>query len=58
MSRSMGSSVGIATGYGLEDRDSIPGRDKISLFATESRTTLRDPPSLLSNGYRERFSRR
>jgi hypothetical protein len=27
------SSVGIATGYGLDDRSSIPGRDKIFLFS-------------------------
>jgi hypothetical protein len=33
-------SVGIAMGYGLEGRDSIPGRDKIFLFSITSRPAL------------------
>jgi hypothetical protein len=33
-------SVGIATGYGLDGRGSIPGRDKIFLFSRESRSAL------------------
>jgi hypothetical protein len=32
--------VGIATAYGLDTRDSIPGRDKIFLCSTASRPTL------------------
>jgi hypothetical protein len=29
-----GSSVGVAKGYGMDCRDSIPGKDKIFLFCT------------------------
>jgi hypothetical protein len=34
------SSVGIAIGYGLDDRGSIPGKGRIFLFATTSRPPL------------------
>jgi hypothetical protein len=45
------SSVGIATGFGLDGRDSILGRSK-SLFSTpQGPDRFRVPPSLLSNGY-------
>jgi hypothetical protein len=37
--RSRDSSVGIATSYGLDSQDSIPGKGKIFLF-TASRTNL------------------
>jgi hypothetical protein len=35
-----GNSVGIATGYGLNGRSSIPGSVKIILFSTACRTAL------------------
>jgi hypothetical protein len=40
------SSVDMAMGYGMDGRDSIPGKGKILLFSTESRPTLRptEPP--------------
>jgi hypothetical protein len=38
--RSRDSSVGIATGYGLDCRVSIPGRGKIFVFSTASRQAL------------------
>jgi hypothetical protein len=34
------SAVGVATGYGLDGRRSIPGKSKIFLFFTTSRLTL------------------
>jgi hypothetical protein len=37
---SQDSSVGIVTGYGLDGRGSIPGRDKIFLFSIASRPAL------------------
>jgi hypothetical protein len=50
--RSRGSSVGIAMGYGLDDRDSIPGRGK-KLFSTPQRLDqLWCPRSLISSGYK------
>jgi hypothetical protein len=36
IARSRDSSVGIATGQELDDRDSIPGSGKIFLFSTAS----------------------
>jgi hypothetical protein len=39
--RTRDSSVGIATGYGLEDQGSNPGRSKIFLFSTAPRPALR-----------------
>jgi hypothetical protein len=51
VTRIQGSSVGVATGYRLDDQGSIPGRDK-RLFSTQQRPNqLQNPPSLLSNGY-------
>jgi hypothetical protein len=43
---SRGSSTGTATGYGLDDRGSIPRRGKIFLFSVASRPALRptQPP--------------
>jgi hypothetical protein len=38
-------SVGIATGYGLDGRDSNPDRDKVFLFSTTSRPAETHPPS-------------
>jgi hypothetical protein len=40
LSRSRDSSVGIATGYGLGGRSSIPYRGKIFMFSTASRPAL------------------
>jgi hypothetical protein len=48
------SSLGIATGYELDDRGSIPGRGKIFLFSIAYRPAL-GPTGLLSNGYWGRF---
>jgi hypothetical protein len=47
-------SVGIATGYGLDGPGSIPGKDKI-FSAPQCPDRLRGPPSLLYNGYRWLF---
>ena len=44
-----GSSIGIATDYGLDGSGSNPGGDEIF---RPSRQTLGGPPSLLYNGYR------
>jgi hypothetical protein len=38
--RSRDSAVSIATGYGLDDRGSIPSKGKIFLFSTASRPAL------------------
>jgi hypothetical protein len=47
--RSRDSSVGIATGYGLDDRGSIPGSERF--FSTQQRPDrIWGPPSLPSNG--------
>jgi hypothetical protein len=43
-------SAGIATSYGLEDRDSIPGRGKTS-SSPQRPDWLWGPPTLLCNGY-------
>jgi hypothetical protein len=48
------SSIGIATGYELGDRGSIPGRGK-RLSIPERSDRLWGPPSLLSNGYQKFF---
>jgi hypothetical protein len=49
------SSVGIATSYGLESRDSISGRGK-RFFSTPQRSDrLWGPPSHISSGYRGLF---
>jgi hypothetical protein len=59
--KSQGSSVGITTGYGLDDRGSggsIPG-EVWEFFSSPSRPDrFWSPPSLLSNGYRELFPQR
>jgi hypothetical protein len=46
--RNWNSSLAIATGYGVDDWTSIPGRWKIFLFYTESRPALEptQPPIL------------
>jgi hypothetical protein len=50
----MASSVGIATGYGLDDPGSILGSARF--FSSPQRPDrLWDPPSLISNGYRDSF---
>jgi hypothetical protein len=50
--RSLDSSIGIATGYELEGRSTILGKDK-RFFSNPQRTDqLWVPPSLLSNEYR------
>jgi hypothetical protein len=57
--KSRDSSVGIALGYGLDDRGSrvrFPAELGTFLFTTASRTAL-GPPSLLSSGYRGLFPR-
>jgi hypothetical protein len=48
-------SVGIATGYRLDDRSSILERGKILFSSLQRPDRLWGPPSLLSNGYWERF---
>jgi hypothetical protein len=47
------SSVGIATGYGLDDRGSIPGRGWEFFSSAPRPDRYWGPPSLLSNRYRE-----
>jgi hypothetical protein len=42
-------------GYGLDDRDSIPGRAKRFFSSPQCPYRLWGPPSLLSNGYRGLF---
>jgi hypothetical protein len=44
------SSVGIATGYGLDGRGSISGKDKRFFYTSQRPDRPWDPPSLLSNG--------
>jgi hypothetical protein len=51
--RSRGSSGSIVSDYGLDDRGSIPGRDKGFFFLFLRPDRLWGQPSLLSNGYRE-----
>jgi hypothetical protein len=45
-------SVGIATGYGLDGRGSIPGRDKKCISSPKRPEWLWGSPSPLFNGYR------
>jgi hypothetical protein len=52
------SSVGIATRYGLDGRDSVPGRGRRSFSTPQRPDPLWGPPSLLSNGHRRLFPRR
>jgi hypothetical protein len=47
-------SVGIATGYGFEGLDSIPGRVKIFFSSPQGTDRLWFPLNLLPNGYRGR----
>jgi hypothetical protein len=49
------SSVDIVKGYGLDGRDSIPGKGKIFFFTPHRPDRLWGPPSLVSNGDREFF---
>jgi hypothetical protein len=55
--RSHDSSVDIATGYRLHGPGSIPGTRRFFSFPQRP-DQLWDPPSLLSNGYRELFLQR
>jgi hypothetical protein len=56
--RSRDSSVDIATSYGLDGLDSIPGRGKRFFFIPQRLARFWSPPSLLFSGYRLRFPRR
>jgi hypothetical protein len=50
------SSVGIATGYRLDGRTSIPGRDKIFIFSIASRLALGPTqlvPGTVSSGVKQ-----
>jgi hypothetical protein len=49
------SSVGIATGYGLEGRDSIPGGRKRFFSTPQCPDELWGSPNFLSNGWVPRF---
>jgi hypothetical protein len=51
LKRSRDSSVGIALGYMLDDRGSIPGRDREFFSSPPRPDRLWGPPGLLSNGY-------
>jgi hypothetical protein len=50
--RELNSTVGIATGFGLDDRISISGRNKILFFTPQRLYRLWDPHSLLASRYR------
>jgi hypothetical protein len=49
------SSVGIATGYGLDDQGSIPGGGWEFFSSTPRPDRLWSPPTFLSNVYRGLF---
>jgi hypothetical protein len=51
-------SVGIATGYGMDGRSSITGRDKILFSPLQRPDLLFGPPSLPFNEYSRLFLRR
>jgi hypothetical protein len=53
--KSRDSSVGVALGYGLDDRGSIPGGCWEFFSKPPRPERLGGPPSLLSNGYRVLF---
>jgi hypothetical protein len=55
MLRSRDSSVGIALGYVLNDRGSIPGGGWEFFSSPPRPERLWGPPSLLSNGYKGLF---
>jgi hypothetical protein len=55
LARSRNGSVGIAMGYGLDRRSSIPGRGKIFFSIPQRPEWLWGPPGLLSNGHRGSF---
>jgi hypothetical protein len=52
------SSVGTVTGYGLDDRASIPGRGKIFFSTPQHPNLFRGPSSFLPNVYRGLFPRK
>jgi hypothetical protein len=54
--RSRDSSVGIATGYGLDFLGSIPGKDKRFFSSPRCSDWLWCPSSVLANGYRRHFT--
>jgi hypothetical protein len=56
--RSQDSSVGTATGYGLDNQGWIPGRDNKFFSSSKGLDRLWCPCSLLSKGYWGLFSRR
>jgi hypothetical protein len=47
----------IATGYGMDGRGLIPGKRQETFLCSTRPRRLRDPPSLISNGYRSLFPR-
>jgi hypothetical protein len=53
-----GSSVGIATGYELDGRDSIPGKYKRVVPTSQCPDPFWGPPSLIPNRHRGLFARR
>jgi hypothetical protein len=55
--RSPDSSVGMTTGYELDDRNSIAGRGKRLLFTPQNPDRICDTPILLTNTYLGLFSR-
>jgi hypothetical protein len=55
--KSRDSSVDIMTGYELDGRGYIPGKDKRFFSSPQCPSRVWSPPSLLYNGYRWRFPR-